>query len=203
MNLCLTLMCTWSHAPGAFAASPFDVAIVPGCPANDDGTVSDCQYKRASWAAALFHGGSVEHLVVSGAAVYNPFVEAEGLSLALQHLGVPADAIVVEDQARHSDENLAYSLALIEDRGWERIAVVSYGAHAVLIDEMAAGWGIDVTGIPLVEAPVSETPHLQMTARADWQSPDQVDARSAPSASLPKYIWHAVSSRWLDHQPTI
>ena len=30
---------------------PVDVAIVPGCPSEADGTLSACQWRRAAWAA--------------------------------------------------------------------------------------------------------------------------------------------------------
>jgi hypothetical protein len=32
---------------------PFDVVIIPGCPSEDDGSLSRCQMSRALWAARL------------------------------------------------------------------------------------------------------------------------------------------------------
>ncbi len=94
--------------------------MLPGCPAHAYGTVSECQSRRARWAAELSHAGSVDNFVTSGAAVYTPHVEAEALALAMVHLGVPADRIVLETQARHTDENAAYRQRIIEKALFDR-----------------------------------------------------------------------------------
>ncbi len=193
----------WKHSPDSFAAAPFDAVLVPGCPATDEGRVSPCQWRRASWAAELIHGGSADFVVVSGGAVYNPYVEADGLALALEALGVAPSRIVKEREARHTDQNAAFSLELLQERGWTRVAVASDGVHAVVIDKMLTEWtGLDVVALPVTRGAEAPLPVLQIPAVSGWLPPDQVDEdRPAPIFSLPVYFWKALTSPLLDHAP--
>lgn len=193
----------WQHTPDAFRDAAFDAVLVPGCPANDDGTVSVCQWRRASWAADLFHGGSVDHVIVSGAAVYNPYVEAEGLAMALEEQGVPSDRITLERTARHTDQNAAFSLRIAEERGWNRLAVASDGLHAVIVDKMLTEWSadVDVVALPVQPTLNEDVPHLPLTPVADWRPPNEVDQdRPAPIFSVPLYIWKGLTAPVLEHE---
>jgi hypothetical protein len=123
----------------AAPAVPFDVAIVPGCPSEDDGSLSRCQQARALWAARLWERGWASNFITSGAAVHSPYVEAEALAAALVALGVPPDRIYLEPNALHTDENMYYSMQIARALGWGRVAVASNGATwdcTMLID-----WG--------------------------------------------------------------
>jgi hypothetical protein len=93
-------------------ARPFDAVIVPGCPSEDDGSLSRCQMARALWAARLWDLGWARNFITSGAAVHSPYVEADALAAALAALGVPADHIYVEPNALHTDEIVYYSLRI-------------------------------------------------------------------------------------------
>jgi hypothetical protein len=78
---------------------PFDVVIVPGCPSEDDGSLSRCQMARALWAARLWDLGWARHFITSGAAVHSPYVEAEAIAAAMAAAGVPANKIYLESNA--------------------------------------------------------------------------------------------------------
>jgi len=123
----------------AAPARPFDVAIVPGCPSEDDGSLSRCQKGRALWAARLWELGWADHFITSGSAVYTPYVEAEALAAALTALGVPASRIYLEPNALHTDENLYYSLQIARSLGFHRIVVASNGATFDCL--MLEDWG--------------------------------------------------------------
>lgn len=214
MRLMLTLLVlftqvacasAWRHKPGDFADATFDVAIVPGCPSNPDGTVSECQWRRALWAAALYEEGSVANLITSGGAVYNRYVEAEALAEALVALGVPRARVTVEPHAMHSDENAAFSLQLIDERGWQSIAVVSGGLHAVVIDRMLEKWGRTAVGLPLDPFLVDRwlalgTPTVRTSPvpAEDWTTLEERHAQRALAsgttrgASLPLYLRRAL-----------
>lgn len=201
MFFALFTQLSWNHDP-ALLSERFDVVVVPGCPSEDDGTVSTCQWQRARWAAELFHAGVAANVVVSGGAVYNPYNEADGLAAALEYLSVPSERIVRERSARHTDENAANSLALIQERGWESVAVASHGPHAVLVDKMMTEWGTEAFAIPLMGQVRDAAPRIELEPVADWRSPEEVDAeRSKPAASLPTYLWRAVTSPVLTHAP--
>jgi hypothetical protein len=120
-------------------ARPFDAVIVPGCPNEDDGSLSRCQMARAVWAAKLWDARWTRSFIVSGAAVHSPFVEAEGLAAALAALGVPPDRIWLEPNALHTDENMIYSLQLARRLGYRSLAVASNGAAWDCL--ILADWG--------------------------------------------------------------
>ncbi len=120
-------------------ARPYDVAIVPGCPSEDDGALSRCQKGRALWAARLWELGWATHFITSGAAVHSPYVEAEALAEALTALGVPADRIYLEPNALHTDENIYYSLQIARALGFRAVAVASNGAQFDCL--LAEDWG--------------------------------------------------------------
>ncbi len=192
----------WSHTPADFVRA-FDALIVPGCPTDEDGRVSACQWRRASWAAELFHAGAVDQLVVSGAAVYTPYSEAEALAASLVVLGVPADRVHLEGRARHTDENAALSLALCEERGWTRLAVASDGLHAVVIQKMLDEWGAQAFALPVTDYRDLPRPDLVIAPTPGWLPPEEVDDRARPAASLVHYAWRAITSPVLQHGPPV
>lgn len=152
----------WSLLPLAWSAPVeppsirvADVAIVPGCPSNPDGTLSTCQWRRITWAHHLYASGLVDRFIVSGNAAYNPFVEADALAAGLVALGVPADRVHREPEALHTDENVAYSLRLAETLGVDTVAVASDSWQAPGGCAMARGWS-DLACVPLpVDVPWS------------------------------------------------
>ncbi len=102
-----------------------DAIIVLGCPNNDDGSPSQCQQARATIALGLQHAGYADHFITSGAAVHNAYVEAETLQQLLVAGGAAAAAISVENQAQHTDENIAFSTAIMSAKKWKSAIVVS------------------------------------------------------------------------------
>lgn len=112
-------------AADACVALRHDVIIVLGCPNNADGTPSACQQKRADLGMALLAAGLGDRFITSGSAVANPYVEAETLRDLLIARGVPAEHILTEPKARHTDENLYYSTDLMQAQGWRSALVVS------------------------------------------------------------------------------
>ncbi len=137
-------------------SEPYDVLVVPGCPVLKDGTPSRCLLGRAAWAALLYQRGWTRHLIASGGAVHSPFVEAEMLATIMTDLGVPADRIVIEPHALHTDENMFNALQISRALGFQRIGVASDPAQAaygcrMMIDwtETCAGFAMDM---PALEA---------------------------------------------------
>lgn len=124
----------------ALAASPADVAIVPGCPATEEGGVSHCQQRRIAWVSRLWADGRVANVITSGAAVYNPFVEADVMADALIALGIPAAHVLRERDALHTDENIAWSLAIAEQRGFDDILVATDAIQAGEGCAMVRAW---------------------------------------------------------------
>jgi len=144
-------------------AQAFDVVIVPGCPSEDNGSLSRCQMGRAGLAAILWRDGEVRDFIVSGGAVHSPFVEAVAIAQAMAALGVPRDRIVLETNAFHTDENMFFSLQLAHMLGARRLAVASNEGHAAWGCRMLADWGSEsCAALPLDEVALAGfmPPHL-------------------------------------------
>ncbi|MCB9674343.1 MAG: YdcF family protein [Alphaproteobacteria bacterium] len=118
-----------------------DVVLVPGCPTRDDGSLSKCQWQRVVWAAQLYDEGVTDAFIVSGGAVHNRYIEAEALEAGLVALGVPAGRIHRETQALHSDENAAYTLAMMDELGFHTLGIASHTGHANGIRTLVRAWG--------------------------------------------------------------
>lgn len=108
---------------------PADVVIVPGCPTLEDGSLSLCLKRRALWATQLWERGLTRNFITSGAAVYMPHIEAEALAAAMTRLGVPADRIWLEQNARHTDENMYFSMRIARFLRWPVVAVATDDAQ--------------------------------------------------------------------------
>jgi len=185
--LIVLLMLSGSVGCAKHATSPnlskkdaVDVLLVPGCPTRGNGSHSKCLWFRATWAHEIWKQGLARRIVTSGGAVYNPYVEAISLKRALVALGIPADQIYTETQARHTDENVAYALALFPDAPPESFGVASHGFHARIACRLARAWGTACTVYPApeawVEARVADRPpriRIQRVRAPDWESHDE------------------------------
>lgn len=152
-----------------------DAGIVPGCPTDADGALGHCLWRRAIWAQHVWSSGLVDYLIVSGNAVYSPYTEAGALKGALVALGVPADRVIEEPRALHTDENIAYSLRIAQSRGFDTLAIVSDAVQTMGTCDMVRHWS---EGIRCVPAPMDYTlvharmgmglPDVRLTPQADW-----------------------------------
>ena len=141
LGLVVPNLCLASKPPDLSQQSKVSLLLVPGCPTKPNGLLSRCIWYRAIWAAEIYRQGWANHLVASGGAVYSPYIEATALKTALIARGVPQDAITVETQARHTDENIAYSLALFKMHPPTTFGVASHSQHARLACRLARSWG--------------------------------------------------------------
>lgn len=146
-------------------AEPFDAIIVPGCPSKADGSLTECQTRRATWAAMLWERGHAQNFITSGSAVYTPYVEAEALAAAMTSLGVPAERIYLDGEALHTDENIYNALRIAKQLGWSRLAVASDRGQAVGGCQMLEDWhpqcGAFSMDYAAVKARMAASPQLQ------------------------------------------
>ena len=163
-SLCLCL------SSSAFAQNT--VAIIPGCPTEADGTLSLLQWQRVVWGWYLWASGSVDKVLVSGNAVANPYGEAETMAAGLRALGLPDRDILVEPQALHTDENIAYALRMLPADA--PVVVASHRLQAPGGCEMVRAWSgrscstrvIDFSLVmPRIRA---GTPTVRGTAQEGW-----------------------------------
>ncbi len=209
---CLLSGCTSKYLVTRPPADPFDAVLIPGCPSEDDGSLSRCQLGRAGHAALLWGEGWTRYFIVSGSDVHTPYVEAEAIAQVMTVLGIPPQRIVLERDALHSDENVYYAVLLAKKLAYARIAVASSGSVAGLLCKMMAKWdypcaaiAMDTDALERFLPPYEARLRALRAARvADWESLGDREARIAktngygrpPSFLLyPFYGWLAHSHR--------
>ena len=107
----------------------FDTLIVLGVPANLDGTASPEERSRVGEALREFRMGRAQHLILSGGAAHNQWVEGEVMAREAQSQGVPAAAIEVEGHSQNTIQNIFYSRQIMQQHGWQSAEVVSSPSH--------------------------------------------------------------------------
>lgn len=122
----------------------FDTIIVLGTPANQDGTPSPEQRERTLEGVREFKAGIAPHLIFTGAAAHNHFVEAHTMATLALAQGVPPDAIVEEGQAQNTVQNIFYSQRIMAAQGWTSAEVVSSPSHlprtALILKHFSMQW---------------------------------------------------------------
>lgn len=106
-----------------------DTLIVLGCPTAADGSPTPEQRERVLEGVREFKRGESAHVIFTGAAAHNQFVEAHAMAMLAEANGVPAEAVVEEPQAQNTVQNIYYSERLMEERGWKTAEVISSPSH--------------------------------------------------------------------------
>jgi uncharacterized SAM-binding protein YcdF (DUF218 family) len=119
-----------STAPRANTSrSQFDAILVLGTPADSDGNPTPVMTERVTEAVHEYRRGVASHLIVSGAAAHNRFVEAEVMARLAEAQGVPPSAIVEETHALDTIQNACFSARILAEHRWHSVEVVSSPTH--------------------------------------------------------------------------
>lgn len=105
----------------------YEYILILGCPANDDGTLSSAQLRRIQAAATYVKKGYANHIIISGGAVKNQFVEAQIMGDHLQEMlvGFPL-TLSLETNARNTFQNMQQTKA---QYGGTKVLVVTGSSH--------------------------------------------------------------------------
>jgi uncharacterized SAM-binding protein YcdF (DUF218 family) len=122
----------------------FDTIIVLGTPAKLDGTPSPEQRERTLEGVRQYKAGIAPHLIFTGAAAHNGFVEAHVMATLAEAEGVPPDAIIEEPLAQNTIQNIFYSQRIMATHGWTSGEVVSSPSHlpraALILEHYSFQW---------------------------------------------------------------
>lgn len=135
-------------------AAHFDTLLVLGYPSNPDGTPSPEQRERVLEAVHQYRAGVAPAMILSGGAAHNHFVEAHAMSELAKSSGVPASAIVEEDRAQNTIENVAYSTQIMRAHGWQSAEVITSAAHVrrasyiVMYSPISINWHMQASPWP-------------------------------------------------------
>jgi uncharacterized SAM-binding protein YcdF (DUF218 family) len=109
--------------------SQFDVILVLGNPAKDDGGIAPIARSRVLEAIRLYRGGVAPRLLMTGGAVQNQFVEAQVMLEFARSQGVPASAVFAEGESQNTIQNAYYSYKIMQAHDWTSALVVSSPSH--------------------------------------------------------------------------
>ncbi len=109
--------------------SPQDALFVLGCKLKADGTPSKELLRRLDHSVQIYTACSVR-IIVSGGMARNGMTEAKAMYQYLIRQGVDKHDIYLEDQSTNTLENIAFSLAIIENLKPRQVIVVSDQSHA-------------------------------------------------------------------------
>jgi uncharacterized SAM-binding protein YcdF (DUF218 family) len=119
-----------SFAPAANTSlTRFDALVVLGYPADGDGNPTPAQLARVTEAVHEYERGVAPHLILTGGAAHNGFVEAQVMARTAQAQGIPASAIQVEPEAIDTIQNACFAARIMKAHGWRSAEVVSSAAH--------------------------------------------------------------------------
>lgn len=125
----LPLLIYFGHYPKLDPTKTYDVCIVLGCPAREDGKASRMQRSRMNKAIELYRNKQVHTILISGAGVRNNYVEADIMAeYALKH-NIPAKAILKEKEALNTYDNLRLASQLCQQHQLTQVVVVTSRFH--------------------------------------------------------------------------
>ena len=105
---------------------------------------------RVWYASRLFHADKAPLVLLSGGGDLErqAFSEARAMAVFMQDLGVPAQAIVLEETSRSTRENAAFSASLLKARGIDHILLVTSALHMPRALPLFKAQGLQVTPAP-------------------------------------------------------
>ena len=122
----------------------FDTIIVLGTPANSDGTPSPEQRERTLEGVREFKAGVAPNLILTGGPAHNQYIEAHVMATLAIAQGVPPSAVIEEDHAQNTIQNIFYSQRIMAQHGWTSAEVVSSPSHlprtALILEHFPLQW---------------------------------------------------------------
>jgi uncharacterized SAM-binding protein YcdF (DUF218 family) len=127
-----TIVYSMEHdAPSTYRSDvTYDAVIILGGLTDEDVTKENGQpaynenVERVLMSHRLLRDGKAKFAVPSGGSG-----EAALMAEQLRDWGIEADRIVVEGEARNTRENAVYTAAIVKERGWKKILLVTSAFH--------------------------------------------------------------------------
>ncbi|MGF7047531.1 uncharacterized SAM-binding protein YcdF (DUF218 family) [Paenibacillus sp. DS2015] len=134
---------------------PVDVAIILGAALWGD-VPSPGLRERLEEGLRLYHEGKFKNFIVTGG-LDRPdmrYTEAQGMTQYLLDHGVPEEAIILENEATDTWENLLFSQQLMDKQGWTSAVIITHTYHGMRSLEIAKYLQYDEPKLGLAESKV-------------------------------------------------
>lgn len=186
LRVVLVVIVVWIVITGALCAlvvidsatdnpQPADVILVLGSGLNPNNTPGRALTRRSLRGAQLYAEGYAPVVICTGGYTERRArSEADACGELLRANGVPAEAILLEEGSRSTEENALNTQAILEANGWSRVLLVSDGYHL-----LRARWIFDIANMQVVgtgrpDAPLFRGEILRAVAREgvalQWQA---------------------------------
>lgn len=128
---------------------PSDAIVVFAGGVGESGQAGGGVQERISQAIALYNRGVAPRMIISSGFVFATR-EAELMKAIAESSGVPGDAIILEERATNTHENVVFTNEILQSHGWRRIALVSspYHMRRAIMTWRKAAPEVDVAATP-------------------------------------------------------
>jgi uncharacterized SAM-binding protein YcdF (DUF218 family)/glycosyltransferase involved in cell wall biosynthesis len=145
----------WIASPLKVSAPPtsVDAIVVFAGGVGESGKAGGGFQERVSQAVALYKAGHAPRVIFSSGFVFT-LREAEVMKAVAVDNGIPADAILLEEDAANTYENVAFTNRILAEHGWRRVLLVSspYHMRRALLTWKHAAPDVAVTPTPVPQS---------------------------------------------------
>jgi uncharacterized SAM-binding protein YcdF (DUF218 family) len=117
--------------------------------------------ERVLYAAQLYKEGKAPLILLSGGEITwlndGSATPAQDMAQILTSLGVPNQALIIEDRSRNTYENALYAKELLTEKGINRILLVTSAMHMPRAVALFKAQGFEVTPLPVDFSVVENT----------------------------------------------
>jgi uncharacterized SAM-binding protein YcdF (DUF218 family) len=134
---------------GQDKAAPSDVIVVLGAGTRRDGSASPAHTRRIRHGVALYKQGLAPYVLCTGGYTMNhPTSEARACSTLAVSLGVPAEAIILEEASKSTEENAIEVAKIMRERSFQKALLVSDNFHLWRAEWLFRAYGVSVITSP-------------------------------------------------------
>ena len=175
----------WIAEPLRLEAEPTeaDAVVVFAGGVGESGKAGGGFQERVTQAIDLYRAGRAQHLVFSSGYVFT-LREAEVMKAVAVDNGIPPDAIVLEERAANTHQNVEFTRRILDERGWTRILLVSSPYH---MRRAVLTWRKLAPAIVVTPTPV---PQSQFYTHERGASLEQIRGIAHEYAALVSYWWN-------------
>ena len=174
----------WMASPlkMASAPQPADAIVVFAGGVGESGQAGGGYQERVKAAVDLYRAGYATHIVMSSGFRF-VFHEAEVMKELATANGVPADAIVLEQAAANTHENVLFTDRILRQHGWRKILLVSSPYH---MRRALLTWRGSAPEVTVVPTPVQQS---LFYLHERGPSLDQIRGLLQEYAAIAAYWW--------------
>ena len=159
-----------------------DAIVVFAGGVGESGRAGGGVQERIAKAVELYHEGVAPNLIISSGYVFT-LREAEVMKAIAAANGVPSSAIVLEESAADTYQNVVFTHRILTDRNWRRIALVSSPYH---MRRALMTWRKVAPEIEVIATPPAAS---QFYAHARGASPEQIRGLLQEYVGIVYYWW--------------